>query len=173
MLGLGLRLGLGLECVVYSKVIPNSLLKAQIYHVIYHFLLILKNTLSSLECSRGTLDWNDMVAEYEERQRCSSSMSWGEIVEMAEMDGRPPGYALHMHEKLSSPSRKRYRSSVWFGFGYMGHLRFETRTGELKVIMKTVSILHLMGKIELHVCALDLKTSYFGMVFKINIYNVY
>jgi len=32
-------------------------------------------------------------------------MSWGEIVEEAE--ARTPGHGVHMHEKLSSPSRKR------------------------------------------------------------------
>ena len=30
--------------------------------------------------------------------------SWGDLVEQAE---RPPGRAVHLHQRLSSPSRKR------------------------------------------------------------------
>ena len=33
--------------------------------------------------------------------------SWGEMVEDEEQEVRTPGKAVHMHEKLSSPSRKR------------------------------------------------------------------
>ena len=32
--------------------------------------------------------------------------SWGDLVEVS--DSRPPGRAVQMHKKLSSPSRKRF-----------------------------------------------------------------
>ena len=38
--------------------------------------------------------------------------SWGDMVnEDDDDDVRTPGHGVHMHEKLSSPSRKRYYSS--------------------------------------------------------------
>ncbi len=39
------------------------------------------------------------------REPWRQSTSWGDIVE--EEPARPPGHGIHMHEKLSSPSRKR------------------------------------------------------------------
>lgn len=39
-------------------------------------------------------------------EEAGEKKDWGEMVE--EADSRTPGYAVHMHEKLSSPSRKRY-----------------------------------------------------------------
>ncbi|XP_052278081.1 S phase cyclin A-associated protein in the endoplasmic reticulum-like isoform X2 [Dreissena polymorpha] len=66
----------------------------------------LGNTMSSLELSNpSNLDWDTLVAEYDAKEKAGSSLSWGEMVE--EADTRTPGYAVHMHEKLSSPSRKR------------------------------------------------------------------
>ncbi|KAL4227984.1 hypothetical protein ACF0H5_013422 [Mactra antiquata] len=66
----------------------------------------LGNTASSLELSQpGTMDWDDMVAEYEAEEQAGTKKSWGEMAE--EADIRTPGHAVHMHEKLSSPSRKR------------------------------------------------------------------
>lgn len=38
-------------------------------------------------------------------EKSGKKKNWGELVE--EADTRTPGYAVHMHEKLSSPSRKR------------------------------------------------------------------
>lgn len=38
------------------------------------------------------------------------SSSWGDMVE--EEPSRPPGHGIHMHEKLSSPSRKRFELYV-------------------------------------------------------------
>ena len=38
-------------------------------------------------------------------EKSGVSKDWGEMVE--EADIRTPGHAVHMHEKLSSPSRKR------------------------------------------------------------------
>ncbi|XP_038079057.1 S phase cyclin A-associated protein in the endoplasmic reticulum-like isoform X2 [Patiria miniata] len=75
-------------------------------------LALSTNTLSSLDSSQQTLDWNEMVLDFEERQGQQSPISWGEMVEISEIEGRPPGYALHMHEKLSSPSRKRTRAEA-------------------------------------------------------------
>ncbi|XP_077867715.1 S phase cyclin A-associated protein in the endoplasmic reticulum-like [Saccoglossus kowalevskii] len=63
----------------------------------------LGNTMSSLELSQKTLDWGDIIDQYDKRE----TSSWGDIVESTE---RSPGHALHMHEKLSSPSRKRTRA---------------------------------------------------------------
>ncbi|KAJ4937896.1 hypothetical protein JOQ06_002525 [Pogonophryne albipinna] len=51
------------------------------------------------------VDWTDMLAEYDAREPWRQNTSWGEIVE--EEPARPPGHGIHMHEKLSSPSRKR------------------------------------------------------------------
>uniref|UniRef100_A0AAR2KC88 U1-type domain-containing protein n=1 Tax=Pygocentrus nattereri TaxID=42514 RepID=A0AAR2KC88_PYGNA len=51
------------------------------------------------------LDWSDMLADYDAREPWRQSTSWGDMVE--EEPARPPGHGIHMHEKLSSPSRKR------------------------------------------------------------------
>ncbi|XP_063053955.1 S phase cyclin A-associated protein in the endoplasmic reticulum [Engraulis encrasicolus] len=51
------------------------------------------------------LDWSDMLADYDAREAWRASTSWGDMVE--EEPARPPGHGIHMHEKLSSPSRKR------------------------------------------------------------------
>eukprot|EP00063_Salmo_salar_P029236 XP_014004071.1 PREDICTED: S phase cyclin A-associated protein in the endoplasmic reticulum isoform X5 [Salmo salar] len=51
------------------------------------------------------MDWSDMLADYDAREPWRRSTSWGDIVE--EEPSRPPGHGIHMHEKLSSPSRKR------------------------------------------------------------------
>uniref|UniRef100_UPI0037E74AF3 S phase cyclin A-associated protein in the endoplasmic reticulum isoform X2 n=1 Tax=Semicossyphus pulcher TaxID=241346 RepID=UPI0037E74AF3 len=53
----------------------------------------------------GNMDWSDMLADYDAREPWRQSTSWGDIVE--EEPARPPGHGIHMHEKLSSPSRKR------------------------------------------------------------------
>ncbi|XP_021362165.1 S phase cyclin A-associated protein in the endoplasmic reticulum-like isoform X2 [Mizuhopecten yessoensis] len=64
----------------------------------------LGNTMSSLEASGQTLDWDILCAQYDEAEG-KPKMSWGEIVDDAET--RTPGHGVHMHEKLSSPSRRR------------------------------------------------------------------
>ncbi|TNN25229.1 S phase cyclin A-associated protein in the endoplasmic reticulum [Liparis tanakae] len=51
------------------------------------------------------IDWSEMLADYDAREPWRQSNSWGDIVE--EEPARPPGHGIHMHEKLSSPSRKR------------------------------------------------------------------
>ncbi|XP_067445863.1 S phase cyclin A-associated protein in the endoplasmic reticulum isoform X3 [Thunnus thynnus] len=51
------------------------------------------------------MDWSDMLADYDAREPWRQSTSWGDMVE--EEPARPPGHGIHMHEKLSSPSRKR------------------------------------------------------------------
>ncbi|XP_056273774.1 S phase cyclin A-associated protein in the endoplasmic reticulum isoform X4 [Pseudoliparis swirei] len=57
------------------------------------------------------IDWSDMLADYDgtdfnnSREPWRQSNSWGDIVD--EEPARPPGHGIHMHEKLSSPSRKR------------------------------------------------------------------
>ncbi|XP_043933400.1 S phase cyclin A-associated protein in the endoplasmic reticulum [Protopterus annectens] len=51
------------------------------------------------------MDWSDLLADYEARESWRQSTSWGDIVE--DEPSRPPGHGIHMHEKLSSPSRKR------------------------------------------------------------------
>ncbi|XP_071964782.1 S phase cyclin A-associated protein in the endoplasmic reticulum-like isoform X2 [Antedon mediterranea] len=70
----------------------------------------LGNTISSLESSQRTMDWNDLCAEFEEK-RNQQGMSWGDMVDLDDnLEARPPGHALLMHEKLSSPSRKKTRA---------------------------------------------------------------
>uniref|UniRef100_A0A3Q2TYQ1 S-phase cyclin A-associated protein in the ER n=1 Tax=Fundulus heteroclitus TaxID=8078 RepID=A0A3Q2TYQ1_FUNHE len=56
-------------------------------------------------CGGGNIDWNDMLADFDARETWRQSTSWGDMVE--EEPSRPPGHGIHMHEKLSSPSRKR------------------------------------------------------------------
>uniref|UniRef100_A0A3Q3FXG2 S-phase cyclin A-associated protein in the ER n=1 Tax=Labrus bergylta TaxID=56723 RepID=A0A3Q3FXG2_9LABR len=53
----------------------------------------------------ANIDWTDVLADYDAREPWRQSTSWGDIVE--EEPARPPGHGIHMHEKLSSPSRKR------------------------------------------------------------------
>ncbi|MGH0168570.1 UNVERIFIED_CONTAM: hypothetical protein FKN15_054733 [Acipenser sinensis] len=58
------------------------------------------------------LDWNEVLADYEAREPWRQSTSWGDIVE--EEPARPPGHGIHMHEKLSSPSRKSIANTQYF-----------------------------------------------------------
>ncbi|XP_034163235.2 S phase cyclin A-associated protein in the endoplasmic reticulum isoform X3 [Pangasianodon hypophthalmus] len=51
------------------------------------------------------LEWSEVLADYDAREPWRQSTSWGDMVE--EEPARPPGHGIHMHEKLSSPSRKR------------------------------------------------------------------
>ncbi|CAH1254602.1 SCAPER [Branchiostoma lanceolatum] len=65
----------------------------------------------SLDSSGQPLDWTEIMAEYEAGAQYRESTSWGEMVE--DFETRPPGRALHMHEKLSSPSRKKPLAESW------------------------------------------------------------
>ena len=57
-------------------------------------------------CPKGLIDADGVwLGEFPEERAKRDGMSWGEIVEEAE--ARTPGHGVHMHEKLSSPSRKR------------------------------------------------------------------
>ncbi|XP_056020838.1 S phase cyclin A-associated protein in the endoplasmic reticulum-like isoform X2 [Ostrea edulis] len=67
----------------------------------------LGNTMSSLESSQPSMDWDTLCAQYEAQSDSEKNKSWGEMVEEDEQEARTPGHAVHMHEKLSSPSRKR------------------------------------------------------------------
>ncbi|XP_039193549.1 S phase cyclin A-associated protein in the endoplasmic reticulum isoform X2 [Crotalus tigris] len=62
-------------------------------------------SLGSISFCGISMDWNDVLADYEARESWRQNNSWGDIVE--EEPARPPGHGIHMHEKLSSPSRKR------------------------------------------------------------------
>ncbi|CAF98291.1 unnamed protein product, partial [Tetraodon nigroviridis] len=53
----------------------------------------------------ASVDWSDMLADYDAHESWRQNTSWGDMVE--EEPSRPPGHGIHMHEKLSSPSRKR------------------------------------------------------------------
>uniref|UniRef100_A0A672IE78 C2H2-type domain-containing protein n=1 Tax=Salarias fasciatus TaxID=181472 RepID=A0A672IE78_SALFA len=59
----------------------------------------------------ANIDWSDMLADYDAREPWRQSTSWGDMVE--EEPARPPGHGIHMHEKLSSPSRKRTIAESW------------------------------------------------------------
>lgn len=61
--------------------------------------------VNSLEGSNPVMDWDTMVAAHDVEIASRDGKSWGEMVEEAE--ARTPGHGVHMHEKLSSPSRKR------------------------------------------------------------------
>ncbi|NP_001089329.1 S-phase cyclin A-associated protein in the ER L homeolog [Xenopus laevis] len=60
---------------------------------------------ASLLYNGMSMDWNEVLADYEARESSRQNTSWGDMVE--EEPSRPPGHGIHMHEKLSSPSRKR------------------------------------------------------------------
>ncbi|XP_077451667.1 S phase cyclin A-associated protein in the endoplasmic reticulum isoform X4 [Stigmatopora argus] len=51
------------------------------------------------------MEWSEILADYDAREAWRQNTSWGDMVE--EEPSRPPGHGIHMHEKLSSPSRKR------------------------------------------------------------------
>ncbi|XP_051916387.1 S phase cyclin A-associated protein in the endoplasmic reticulum isoform X3 [Hippocampus zosterae] len=51
------------------------------------------------------MEWSEMLADYDAREAWRQNTSWGDMME--EEPARPPGHGIHMHEKLSSPSRKR------------------------------------------------------------------
>ncbi|KAL8602246.1 hypothetical protein ACOMHN_022759 [Nucella lapillus] len=61
--------------------------------------------VSSLEGSNPVADWDTIVAAHDVEIASRDGKSWGEMVDEAET--RTPGHGVHMHEKLSSPSRKR------------------------------------------------------------------
>ncbi|KAK3743773.1 hypothetical protein RRG08_043505 [Elysia crispata] len=66
----------------------------------------LANTNSSLDNSQPSItDWESLVAAHEAEAKQNPLASWGDMVEAEET--RTPGHGVHMHEKLSSPSRKR------------------------------------------------------------------
>ncbi|XP_018423604.1 PREDICTED: S phase cyclin A-associated protein in the endoplasmic reticulum isoform X2 [Nanorana parkeri] len=60
---------------------------------------------SGMSLNGTSMDWNEVLADYEARESWRQNTSWGDMVE--EEPSRPPGHGIHMHEKLSSPSRKR------------------------------------------------------------------
>jgi hypothetical protein len=106
------------------------------------FRLLVNPFLSSTECSFFLLSWvlhdylpsfwvtlfimwfdsfcNIQTFSAEAAQRESSN--WGEMVEIEEGSERTPGHSVHMHEKLSSPSRKRQVSVLHFTQGSFGAL---------------------------------------------------
>ncbi|XP_078369284.1 S phase cyclin A-associated protein in the endoplasmic reticulum-like isoform X2 [Oculina patagonica] len=59
---------------------------------------------NSLVNSATNLTWEEMIAKYDADHSPDQESSWGDLVERAE---RPPGRAVHLHQRLSSPSRKR------------------------------------------------------------------
>ncbi|XP_064618910.1 S phase cyclin A-associated protein in the endoplasmic reticulum-like isoform X2 [Lineus longissimus] len=69
----------------------------------------LGNTMSSVDFKKKNvqLDWDSMLAQYDAEAEQRESLNWGEMVEIEEGSERTPGHSVHMHEKLSSPSRKR------------------------------------------------------------------
>uniref|UniRef100_A0A8C4NJQ5 S-phase cyclin A associated protein in the ER n=1 Tax=Eptatretus burgeri TaxID=7764 RepID=A0A8C4NJQ5_EPTBU len=59
----------------------------------------------SADCPVNDMEWRDIITEYDERESWRQSTSWGDMVD--DETPRPPGHAIQMHEKLSSPSRRR------------------------------------------------------------------
>jgi len=59
-----------------------------------------------METSATAMDWESLMARYEAEaeRRKVLGLSWADI---DEAETRTPGRGAHMHEKLSSPSRKR------------------------------------------------------------------
>lgn len=59
-----------------------------------------------METSATAMDWETLMARYEAEaeRRKVLGLGWADL---DEADSRTPGRGAHMHEKLSSPSRKR------------------------------------------------------------------
>ena len=64
---------------------------------------------ASLEDVDKPLSWDEICAQYDRDHENAQKFSWGDRMEMTE-SVRMPGRALEMHQKLSSPSRKKSRS---------------------------------------------------------------
>uniref|UniRef100_A0A914UM16 Uncharacterized protein n=1 Tax=Plectus sambesii TaxID=2011161 RepID=A0A914UM16_9BILA len=58
------------------------------------------------------ISWQDIVNGWKLEMESFASISWGELVEREITHYRAPGEAAQMHEKLSSPSRKRNQEDV-------------------------------------------------------------
>eukprot|EP00111_Clytia_hemisphaerica_P019304 TCONS_00056982-protein len=64
---------------------------------------------SSMDEGEKQITWEEMCQQYDQEHESGSSMDWGEMMELSETV-RMPGRALELHNKLSSPSRKKSRS---------------------------------------------------------------
>jgi len=51
-----------------------------------------------------------MCQQYDKEHENGSAMDWGDMMEISSESVRMPGRALEMHQKLSSPSRRKSRS---------------------------------------------------------------
>lgn len=62
--------------------------------------------MEGMSLSATSLDWETLKARYEieAERRKTLGINWADIVDA---ESRTPGRGAHMHEKLSSPSRKR------------------------------------------------------------------
>ena len=73
---------------------------------------LLLEVLGALFTSNQTLrhsalySWMDFFLLIAASHASGQSVSWGDLVDQSE--GRSPGRAVQMHQKLSSPSRKKY-----------------------------------------------------------------
>ncbi|CAH1796803.1 unnamed protein product [Owenia fusiformis] len=66
---------------------------------------------TTLGSSVTSVNWENMLADYEKRAQSGMSV-WSDMVEDEDFEQRTPGRGVHMHEKLSSPSRKRSKNEA-------------------------------------------------------------
>lgn len=75
------------------------------FFVSLNVLKVIENAQTSI--CKNVVSVLKLCINFLEEKASGVNKSWGDLVEDDEDEVRTPGHAVHMHEKLSSPSRKR------------------------------------------------------------------